>query len=190
MINHYIIMNLEWNYPETRYRSVENGVKLNGEIIQIGAVKTDRDLNVIDRFMKIVVPTVYPKVNKFVSELTEISTEMVREGSRFEEAIAEFLSWCGERCAFLTWGENDIYMLEENIIHAGVGIRELPECYDIQLMFDDQITQADRSMPLNYAMWKFDIKPARAHDALNDAENTLEVLKRLDLSEGIEDYLI
>ena len=39
-------------------------------------------------------------------------------------------------------------------------------------------------------MWKFEIKPQRSHDALNDAINTVEVMKRLDLTEGLEGYEI
>ena len=66
----------------------------------------------------------------------------------------------------------------------------LPECYDAQIIFDDQITQEDRSFALSYAMWKFDIKPERSHDALNDAINTVAVMKKLDFSEGLEGYEI
>jgi hypothetical protein len=46
------------------------------------------------------------------------------------------------------------------------------------------------SFALSYAMWKFDIKPERSHDALNDAINTVEVMKKLDLSEGLDGYEI
>ena len=53
---------------------------------------------------------------------------------------------------------------------------------------NDQITQEDRSFALSYAMWKFDIKPERSHDALNDA--IIEVMKKLDLSEGLDGYEI
>ena len=35
----YVVFDLEWNRPPTRYRSKKNGVKLNGEIVQIGAIK-------------------------------------------------------------------------------------------------------------------------------------------------------
>ena len=48
----------------------------------------------------------------------------------------------------------------------------------------------ERSFAFSYAMWKFDIKPQRSHDALNDAINKVEVIRRLDLSEGFEDYEI
>ena len=69
-----------------------------------------------------------------------------------------------------------------------MSIENLPKCYDIQLMFDDQITQEDRDFALSYAMWKMDIKPAPSHDALNDAINTAEVMRRLDFSKGLDEY--
>ena len=122
--------------------------------------------------------------------LPDITTDMIQSGLPFPEAAAEFLEWCGEDSAFVTWSENDIIMIEDNMLFHGMEIDGLPKCYDMQLLFDDQITQEDRSFALSYAMWKFDIKPQRSHDALNDAINTVEVLKRLDLSEGFEDYEI
>ena len=57
-------------------------------------------------------------------------------------------------------------------------------------MFDDQVTQEGRDFALSYAMWKMEIKPAPSHDALNDAINTAEVMRHLDLSEGLEGYEI
>ena len=60
----YIVMDLEFNYPETRYRSERNGVRLNEEITEIGAVKLDDDLNEVDRYQCYVKPTAYTKMNK------------------------------------------------------------------------------------------------------------------------------
>lgn len=36
-------------------------------------------------------------------------------------------------------------------------IDKLHECYDVQLLFDNQITQEGWSFALSYAMWKLDI---------------------------------
>ncbi len=101
---------------------------------------------------------------------------------------SEFHEWCGEDSAFITRSNNDIYMLEDNMVIHEMNIERLPECYDVQLVFDDHITQEDRNFALSYAMWKFDIKPERTHDALNDAINTVAVMKRLDFSEGLDGY--
>lgn len=190
----YIVMDLEFNYPETRYRSERNGVRLYEEITEIGAVKLDADLKEMDRYSCYVKPTAYTRMNDSVREVTEITTDMMWQGKPFPEAAREFLDWCkaeeaeaGE-AVFITWSGNDIVVLEDNMLYHGMDIDGLPECYDIQLMFDDQVTQDGRNAALSYAIWKFGIKPASAHDALNDAANTAEVLRRLDLSEGLEGY--
>lgn len=185
----YIIMDLEWNQSSTRYRAERNGVRLSGEIIEIGAVRVNGDMEILEKYCEFIKPEMYRKMNREVTKLTDITDEMIAGGRPFPEVITEFLNWCGGD-AFLTWSENDILMIEDNMLFHGMPIDDLPRCYDMQLLFDDQVTQEDRSFALSYAMWKFDIKPERSHDALNDAINTVEVLKRLDLSEGFEEYEI
>ena len=171
---------------------VRDPFKLSGEIIQFGAVKIDnlQDLNIVDRYSEIVRPVFYTKMNKRVTEVTDLTDEAIGRGRPFEVVCREFLEWCGEDSAFITWSNNDIYMLEDNMSIHEMDIDALPECYDVQLLFDDQITQEDRNFALAYAMWKFDIKPERTHDALNDAINTVAVMRKLDFSEGLEGYEI
>lgn len=186
----YIVLDLEWNQPLSPQRMIRDPFKLGGEIIQFGAVRIDnlRDLNIVEKYSEIVKPVYYTKISKNVTEVTDLTDEIVERGRPFEVVCREFLDWCGEDFAFITWSGNDIYMLEANMAIHGMETDGLPECYDAQIVFDDQITQEDRNFALNYAMWKFDIKPERTHDALNDAINTVEVMKRLDLSEGLEGY--
>ena len=186
----YIVLDLEWNQPLSPQRMVREPFNLGGEIIQFGAVKIDslQDLNIIDKYSEIVRPVYYTKMNKNVTEVTDLTDEIIEQGRSFEVVCNEFLKWCGEDFAFITWSNNDIYMLEDNMAIHEMDIEGLPECYDVQLVFDDQITQEDRNFALSYAMWKFDIKPERTHDALNDAINTVAVMKRLDFSEGLEGY--
>ena len=185
----YIVMDLEWNQSSTRYRAERNGILLSGEIIEIGAVRVSENMEILEQYCAFVKPECYQKMNRNVTELTDITDEMIAGGRPFREVITEFLAWCGND-AFLTWSENDIIMIEDNMLFHGMEIDDLPKCYDMQLLFDDQVTQEDRSFALSYAMWKFDIRPQRSHDALNDAINTVEVLKRLDLSQGFEEYEI
>jgi len=185
----YIVMDLEWNQSNTRYRAERNGVRLEGEIVEIGAVRVDENMEILEQYCEFIKPECYKKMNRQVTELTDITNDMVDHARPFAEVMTEFLNWCGED-AFLTWSENDIIMIEDNMLFHGMNIDDLPRCFDMQLLFDDQITQEDRSFALSYAMWKLDIKPERSHDALNDAVNTVEVLRRLDLSEGFEEYEI
>ena len=186
----YIVLDLEWNQPLSPQRMVRDPFNLGGEIIQIGAVKIDGldNLTITDRYSEIIKPVFYTKMNKHVNEVTELTDDDLDGGRSFTVVCPEFLDWCGDDYAFITWGDQDIYMLEDNMSIHEMDIEDLPECFDAQLVFDDQITQEDRSFALSYAMWKFDIKPERTHDALNDAINTVAVMKRLDFYEGLEGY--
>ena len=185
----YIVMDLEFNSPNTGSFVTKNGISLKSEIVEIGAVKLDKDLNTVDTFRKYIRPDAYFKMRDEIVKITEITTEMIWEGEPFKDAIGEFLDWCGEDFVFITWSENDILAIEDNMLYHGLDIEGLPECYDIQLMFDDQVTMYDKRMPLNYAIWKFDFKPEPQHDALSDAINTAEVFRRLDLEE-LEEYAV
>lgn len=184
----YVVMDLEWNQPRNKWRVHENGVKLNGEIIEIGAARISPDCDVVETFREYIKPKYYTTMNKIVTDLTDITDEMIDAGKPLEEVVSAFLAWCGPDCKFITWSGNDIIMLEDNMLVYGMSIDDLPWCYDVQQMFDDQITQEGREYALSYAMWKFGIKPQMSHDALNDAVNTAAVMKYLDLSEGLDAY--
>lgn len=186
----YVVFDLEWNRPTTRYRAKNNGVKLNGEIIQIGAIKLNQRLEVIDQFDIYVKPQAYRKMLKEITQITDITNEVLEEGLTFQQAVKMFLEWCGEDYVFFSWSENDIIRLEENMLYYDIAIDDLPECYDMQYMFDDQITKDGRNFALSYAMWKLNIKPERAHSALNDAVNTAAVMRFLDFSSGLAAYAV
>ena len=186
----YIVMDLEWNQPLSPQRLVRDPIRLSGEIIQFGAVKIDslEDVRIIDKYTQFVKPVYYPKMNKYVTNVTDITDEMLDSARPFKDVCEDFIKWCGEEFVFVTWSPNDIYMLEDNMMIHDMDYKVLPECYDLQLVFDDQITQDCSNKALAYAMWKLGIKPDRSHDALNDAINTIRVMSKLDLSEGLEGY--
>jgi len=189
----YVVMDLEFNRPKNRYNlSENNGIVLDNEIIEIGAVRLNEKLEQEDEFCSFIKPTAYKTIQNDVKDVTGITTEMMWSGGDFETVVKDFLKWCGDDYAFVTWSDNDIFTLEDNMLYHEMEIDDLPACYDIQPMFDDQISQNDRNMALSYAVWKLDIKVSSGHlhDALCDAKETAEVMKRLDLSEGLEDYII
>lgn len=186
----YIVLDLEWNTPERGWKLVNEPFVFRNEIIQFGAVKVDENLNELDTYCQYVKPQYYYRINKHITELTDITTEMVSTGRDFKTVCQEFLDWCGEDYAFVTWSGTDKTVLEDNMAIHEMDESVLSVFYDAQIMFDDQITQADRNYALNYAMWKLDItdQAKLCHDALNDALNTVAVLRELDMSEGMEGY--
>lgn len=181
-----IVIDLEWNHP-LRGRPYAPG--LPGEIIQIGCAKLDEKCKVTDTLDIMIRPVYYPKMNKEIEKLTLITDADLATGIRFQDAVKKLRSWCGEddTYVFVSWGPDDLLMLERNMLKFGLDIGWLPKTYDAQLMFDDMEMQEDRHWALNYALYHYDEKPDGAHNALADVLSTVKVMTHLDVAEGISD---
>ena len=68
----YVVFDLEWNRPTTRYRAKKNGVKLKGEIVQIGAIKLNQELEIVDQFDIFVKPQDYHKMLKEITQIKAV----------------------------------------------------------------------------------------------------------------------
>lgn len=185
----YVILDLEWNQPFPRKKIIRIPFELYGEIIQIGAVKVTEDFSQIDTFNVIIKPDFYTKMDKAVTELTEISQEDIDGGIPFGEAIVQFRQWLDEDRVILTWGPDDMDMIRDNLEFREMDAGWLPDDVDAQCIFDDFVTQEDRQFALGHAMFIMDLKPLRCHDALNDALNTADVLKAMDRNDEIKEYV-
>ncbi len=90
----YIVFDLEWNQAKNRNWRVQSPINLDGEIIQIGAVKLNEKLEEIDDFDVKVKPVFYPKMNKEVEKLTGITDDDLKDCPGFEDAVKRFREWC------------------------------------------------------------------------------------------------
>lgn len=184
----YIVLDMEWNQPYRAKQIVKQPVKLYGEIVQIGAVKLDSDFNLVDTFKMMVTPKYYTRMNKNVSRLTKITTEELQNGVAFPLAFDCFKQWCGEDFAILTWGPDDIRVLRDNLTLHELDPEWIPDTYNLQLIFDSQITKERRQVSLTDAMEMIGEPALEAHDALNDAKNTACICQRLDMKTAIDEY--
>ena len=185
----YIVFDLEWNQSFNRKTIVKTPVYLFGEIIQIGAVKMDEDYHILDTFHIIVSPKYYTKMHKSVSKLTKITAETLQYGFSFPIAFRHFQKWCGEEFILFTWGRDDIGVLRSNMILHRMNTDWLPPiCYDIQMIFDDQIAKEHRQISLTNAMEIIQKPIYEAHNVLNDAKNTAVIFRCLDMKKGMEEY--
>ena len=189
---YYITLDLEWNqaYAE-KALAVQRRLcsRLRGEVIEIGAVKLDKYLNICGSYRIIVKPKYFKKIHRHVSTLTGITQEKMDSGVSLAEAAESFKKFCGDDFAFLTWGPDDIPMLKENFYVNGLESAWLDNVYDLQLIFARQTEDSQKQRSLEYAMEHFAIpQTLPAHDALNDAYFTALVAKRLNIAEGIRTY--
>lgn len=184
----YIVLDLEWNQAFSAKKMVKTPVLLKGEIVQIGAVKLDENYHILDTFKIMVTPKHYTKMHKKVTKITRITTEELQYGFPFPVALRHFQKWCGEEFTFLTWGPEDMEILRINLLLHNLDTEWLPRAYDLQIIFDSQITNENRQVSLLDAMEQVGEPALVAHDALNDARNTVSVCIHLNMEKGLAEY--
>ena len=188
---HYIVLDLEWNQPlswqSSAYRQV--GDRLIFEMIQIGAVKLDDSLQIAEALSLPIAPTHYIQIHPRIRRMTGLGPEELAGAPAFREALEQFAAWCGEDYVLLTWGCDDVSVLQQNIDFFECGDIPLAPLCDIQKLFSDVHQLKDRSS-LKSAMEMMDIEPDDSmafHNALNDAWYTALVFQTLpDPSAALE----
>ena len=185
----YIVLDLEWNQPmsynSSAYKSV--GGKLLFEMIQIGAIRLDSDLEITGSFNQLIQPTHYVKLHPRIKRITGISQEDLCDAPQFSEAAERFRQWCGDDCALLTWGCDDISVLQQNLDFFGFKT-PFPAMYDLQRLYGELVGDSKNRAGLKSAMEHFAIEADENHpfhNALNDAYYTALVFKKCPKPEEV-----
>ena len=178
---HYIILDLEWNQKGPRQKTAKKNVEMPFEIIQIGAVKVSEFNEMTDSVRYNIKPTAYTHMNTYIQDITGITDNELSKGRPFAEVINEFREWCGNDFIFMTWGNGDMPVLKNNLEYHGIDTSWLPECVDLQPIFNNQITGDKRQYSVTHSMQLVgETMELKAHDALNDSINTYKIFKHLD----------
>ena len=175
----YVIMDLEWNNSYNKYK--KNFVN---EILEIGAVMVDEELEVVDTFSVIIRSQLIKKLSGRVKRLTHISNEAMSSGVTFQRAVSDFSKWIGSRnCVFMSWGNSDIRVLVDNFsMFCGInGIPFLTQYVDLQKYCQQFIVSAANQQIglVNAAVeMGIDVSHCQFHRALEDSLLGLRCLKK------------
>lgn len=186
----YIIFDLEWNQAPSESEMVTLPVCLEGEIIEIGAVKLNDKFEIIDELKLYIKPQYYTKLHRRIVTLTGIRDQLLNEqGLPFPEAFEKFQQWCGETFSYVTWSNSDLPVLIDNMILHRIDISNLPDTYDLQSIFCKEIMRFSRQLSLDDALKVLNERGDIAHDALHDARNTVLVCNHIEMDEYLDDYV-
>lgn len=187
----YITVDFEWNQsyaPKTR-KHKDFVIQLDGEIIQVGAVKLDEKFEIVDTFQADVRPVFYRKIHKKVKELTGIDQAQLNSGRDFLSVMQRFREWCGDEHTFLTWGTDDSRILMQNLLMHKADTSWLGRWINLQVIYAMQTENEYRQTSLENAAESLEIPLVlTAHTAINDAMYTALLCKKLDISKGLEEY--
>jgi len=184
----YIVMDMEWNQVLTFSEMVKDPVFLTGEIIQIGAIKLNQTLEVVDSFNERIAPQYYTELHPKVAEITKLSNRDLQKGKGFHTVFNSFCDWCGDDFVFLVWGTEDLRILRKNMELHNIDTSFMPPCFNLQNIFVDQVTHDTKQYALANALAIVGEVPFDSHDALNDARSTALLCTHLDLIRGLNEY--
>lgn len=173
----YIVLDLEWNGA---YSHKAHGYF--NEIIDIGAVKLNADLETLDTFQTVIKPSVSRKLSHIVQDLTHMEAEELESGETFERAIELFKAWIEpDEAAFLTWSQTDLLVLMENFrfFYQQNEIPFMTGYADIQRYCQQKMgVSLHQQMGLRSACEQLQIPIAEEnHRALGDSLLTADVLR-------------
>ena len=180
---HYIVMDLEWNQPVSFHTPAfkEIGDQLLFEIIQIGAVKLNGRFRIVDEIDVLISPTYYKRLHPYVRRMTHLTNDDLKNAPAFAAGMARFQAFCGEDAVLLTWGADDVSVLQQNVDCFAVDCK-LPKTYNIQRYYAEAFKLGNSQKALKTAMEQLEIQEEenRAfHHALHDAYYTARVLQKI-----------
>ena len=179
----YIVMDLEWNQGNNEVNGKKK--KIPFEIIEIGAVKLDKNRKRIDQFQRVIKPNIYLEMFPVTQSLVQIDQKELEEGSSFTDAIYDFFEWCGNDFIFCIWGNMDLIELQRNMEYYGITniLTKVFYYYDVQKLFALEVEGRKNPRTLEYAVEYFRFEKEKDfHRALCDAEYTAKVFERLNES--------
>lgn len=189
----YVVFDLEWN-------RLVKAVKLRcpDEIIQIGAVKYDSNMQCIGTFNRLISPVVYNRLEPTVEKLTGLSMSILKaEGVPFAKATKEFKKFIGTDSVLMSWGAQDAQILRKNCRFFNPDAKLTFMCdfvnvqrYVTHILTKDQTGGNQLSVKLAADMTGIHYEEERLHDALVDATVSGMVFAKIFDKELLQKYIV
>ena len=183
----YIVIDFEFNAPfsidkTTRQLKGSNPLKdLPYEIIEIGAVKLNSKLNIIDEYESFVKPCLYRKLQPIVIRKTKISQNQIKFARTFPFVFQDFKKWMGKNYILMSWSQSDILALNRSLKYHFPEYRFDNRYIDVQKAYQLQ-NNYDKQPSLKNVCEDLNIKTGQIHRAKNDAIATAKILKHTSLN--------
>lgn len=191
----YIVIDTEFNQPQPKLFNPNIKFKPNPispfEIIEIGAVKINDQLEIVDTFQSFIEPVIYKRLSPIVSRKTKITKKDLKNGEIFSKVMKDFIKWMGTEYILCTWSNNDIREMKKNCIYHNIDSKWLETYYDIQLHCTHLLNlPKHNAIGLKNALQAFEIEQdAGMHRALEDAIYTAKVFIKVFTKEMKKDIL-
>ncbi|MBR2869743.1 MAG: exonuclease domain-containing protein [Clostridia bacterium] len=185
-MSRYLVIDLEMcKVPKSRKKFYGCA----NEIIEIGAVLIDENLEISDSFKTYVSPE-FGVIDSYIHNLTGISKNDVTGAPKVREALGMLIEWMPHDAILVTWSENDEKQISIETERKGIEIPEMASFWqnaeDCQLIFSSRM-DSPKVYGLKEALIIADIfYDEHIHDAYADAYNTALLFIKLKKEKKLE----
>ena len=172
----YIILDIEFN--GRKFAS-----DLPMEVIEIGAVRLNAELTVVDTFTALIKPLYFAKLNSFIKKKTGIPQAEIDSARRFPSVADDFMSWLGQsdERLFVTWGGEDMkrIVIDTRLHNRDDGFWLAADYYDL-LKGYLRVHGLTNDVSVEAALTELGLAASgMAHRALDDALMTADIFRKL-----------
>jgi len=178
----YIILDLEWtswkgNYYGNNQEKRKSWQKK--EIIQIGAVKFDKNYKIIDKLNIYVRPIFNPILSEYIKNLTRISQKKLEKtGMTFTQSYQIVDKFCKGAKIFSNGDDNFIMKINldyNNLIDRKLNIINIKKILNMKYKIPKKFIHS----PVIHTFFRYKLKKNKMHNAIHDCLNVLKVLKKV-----------
>ena len=188
-MKHYVVVDLEMcNVTNNELLKV---FPYKSEIIQIGAVLMNEELEIIGEFDTYVKPK-YGQLTWQIKKLTGIREEDLKDAQPLEVVMNDFLNWLPEgEVTAISWSMSDKFQFLKELsiknIPYGEQFRTILETWvDCQPQFTQKMHTEHKNYQLKEALIATDIwTEGRLHNGLVDAKNTALLYAKMQREEEL-----
>ncbi len=187
----YVIFDLEWN----RFTKAVK-MRCPDEIIQIGAVKYNENMEHIASFNRYVSPVLYKRMEPTVEKLTGLNIRTLKlEGIPFSEAADDFAKFIGKDSVVMSWGAQDADIFRKNYAYLNkkYTVDFLGKFVDVQRYVTHILSvNGNNQIGVKTAadMLSISYEESKLHDALTDAEISGKVFAKIFDFIKLEKYVV
>lgn len=177
------IKKVNWQYMNDDYFTVADiettgfSPDKGGRIIEIGAVKIDKDGNIVDKFSEFVNPGM--KITKKITDITSITNEMVEDADYVGQVISRFWDFIrGTTMVFHNAAFDWDRFLLYNFSLIGLNLPHNYPCLDT-LEIDKVLFPNEKKHTLDQMCERLNVVVENHHRAIYDAEMTAKAFIKL-----------
>jgi DNA polymerase III epsilon subunit-like protein len=193
-MKYYIVLDLEWtswskNYYGRFLRKEKRKIWQKKEIIQIGAIKFDKNFKIKKKINIYVKPVINRKLSKYITKLTSITDEILKKkGIKFIDAFKKLIKFSKKNFLFSNGADGNV--IKKNFLYNKIKMKPI-KIFNVKKILKKKYNIPEKYLhsPMLKTYFGYKYINKRAHNALYDCQSVILAMKKMNFDLKIFDNM-